>query len=225
MSKETFYFQHDYNSIQDPKMMSILMTCGLAGIGMYWIIIETLHQQENSKMLYLSYLDCIDFYGREDSENEQVLNNIKEMLINSKLLLRDGDYVYSERVLYNKKQREILSEKRSLAGKKSAEVRANLTSVEQNINKGQQGKERKGKERKVNTVSVGNFVPPTFEEVKAYCDERKNDVNPQRFVDFYTSKGWTVGKNSMKDWRAAVRSTWEKPKQEELKDISERRIL
>lgn len=53
------------------------------------------------------------------------------------------------------------------------------------------------------------FVPPTVEEVKAYCQERKNNVDAEAFVNFYESKGWYVGKNKMKDWQAAVR-TWEK---------------
>ena len=48
-----------------------------------------------------------------------------------------------------------------------------------------------------------------MEEVKAYCLERKNAVDPVRFVDYYTANGWKVGKNPMKDWRAAVR-TWER---------------
>lgn len=52
------------------------------------------------------------------------------------------------------------------------------------------------------------FVPPTVEEVRAYCHERGNGVDPQRFVDYYSSNGWMVGKNKMKDWKAAVR-TWE----------------
>lgn len=53
------------------------------------------------------------------------------------------------------------------------------------------------------------FVPPTVEEVAAYCAERQNGVNPQRFVDFYTANGWTQGKGKpIKDWQAAVR-TWE----------------
>jgi hypothetical protein len=46
------------------------------------------------------------------------------------------------------------------------------------------------------------------EEVKAYCLERKNGLDAQAFVDFYSSKGWKVGNNPMKDWKAAVR-TWE----------------
>lgn len=52
------------------------------------------------------------------------------------------------------------------------------------------------------------FIPPTYEEVKAYCDERKNHVDPHKFIDFYESKGWMVGKTKMKDWKASVR-TWE----------------
>ncbi|WP_304048884.1 DUF6291 domain-containing protein [Desulfovibrio piger] len=52
------------------------------------------------------------------------------------------------------------------------------------------------------------FVPPTVEEVAAYCRERDNGIDPEAFVDFYTAKGWLVGKSPMKDWRSAVR-TWE----------------
>ncbi len=53
------------------------------------------------------------------------------------------------------------------------------------------------------------FVKPTLEEVTTYCKERKNNVDPQRFIDFYESKGWKVGNQPMKDWKACVR-TWEK---------------
>lgn len=55
----------------------------------------------------------------------------------------------------------------------------------------------------------GPFTPPAAAEVEAYCRERGNGVDPQRFVDFYASKGWKVGSAPMRDWRAAVR-TWEK---------------
>lgn len=52
------------------------------------------------------------------------------------------------------------------------------------------------------------FIPPTVEEVGVYCTERGNGIDPEAFVDFYASKGWMIGKNKMKDWKAAVR-TWE----------------
>jgi DNA-binding transcriptional MocR family regulator len=53
------------------------------------------------------------------------------------------------------------------------------------------------------------FIRPTLEEVASYCEERKNNVDPQRFIDYYTANGWKVGRNPMKDWKAAVR-TWER---------------
>ena len=50
---------------------------------------------------------------------------------------------------------------------------------------------------------------PTVDEIRAYCEERQNNIDPQQFFDFYESKGWKVGNQPMKDWKAAVR-TWEK---------------
>lgn len=53
------------------------------------------------------------------------------------------------------------------------------------------------------------FVPPSVDEVRSYCTERGNNIDPQRFVDFYTANGWAQGRGKpIKDWRAAVR-TWE----------------
>ncbi len=56
------------------------------------------------------------------------------------------------------------------------------------------------------------FLKPSIEEVRQYCESRKNNVNASNFWDFYESKGWMVGKNKMKDWKAAVR-TWERRSQ------------
>ena len=53
------------------------------------------------------------------------------------------------------------------------------------------------------------FIKPTVDEVRAYCAERKNNIDPQHFWDYYEARGWKVGgRTVMKDWRAAVR-TWE----------------
>ena len=60
------------------------------------------------------------------------------------------------------------------------------------------------------------FIPPSLQEVTAYCRERKNHVDPEAFVNFYESKGWKVGKDPMKDWKASVR-TWEQREKREKK--------
>lgn len=67
-------------------------------------------------------------------------------------------------------------------------------------------KKSKDKDKVINKER--RFIPPTLEEVSAYCKERNNNVDPQRFIDFYASKGWKVGDQGMKDWKACVR-TWE----------------
>lgn len=60
------------------------------------------------------------------------------------------------------------------------------------------------------------FIPPTLEEVESYCLERKNGIDFERFIDFYQSKDWYIGKNKMKDWKASIR-TWESKNKSELK--------
>ena len=63
--------------------------------------------------------------------------------------------------------------------------------------------------RNIKEKTPTRFIPPSLEEVKAYCKERENRVDPERFIAFYTSNGWKVGKNPMKNWKAAV-INWEK---------------
>lgn len=77
------------------------------------------------------------------------------------------------------------------------------------IGKNSIDKDSIGEDRKGDYKGKTKFSPPTLEEVKAYCSERGNHVDAERWFYYYTSNGWKVGKNQMKDWRAAVR-TWER---------------
>ena len=58
------------------------------------------------------------------------------------------------------------------------------------------------------------FTPPTVDEVREYCLERNNGIDPEAFTAFYASKGWKVGNSQMKDWKQAI-ITWEKREQRE----------
>lgn len=82
----------------------------------------------------------------------------------------------------------------------SLEVRPQLNTKKLNT------EESNTEELKPQKKSQNRFIPPTLEEVQAYCFGRY--VDPQQFIDFYESKGWMVGSNKMKDWKAAVR-TWD----------------
>lgn len=66
------------------------------------------------------------------------------------------------------------------------------------------------KENTIDGVKEKRFAPPTLENVSEYCREMGyTNVDAARFIDFYTSNGWMVGKNRMKDWKAAVRN-WDR---------------
>lgn len=64
------------------------------------------------------------------------------------------------------------------------------------------------------TPNKEQSIPPTVEEVRAYCDLRSNGIDPEMFIAFYEARGWKIGKDRMKSWKACV-VTWEKRRQEQ----------
>lgn len=64
----------------------------------------------------------------------------------------------------------------------------------------------KKKDTSVSKEKASRFIPPSIEDIKAYCEEKGYKLDYDRFIDYYTSNGWMVGKNRMKDWRACVRN-------------------
>lgn len=107
-----------------------------------------------------------------------------------------------------------------LGGSKNKQNEANESNAKQNEANESKSNHKKEKEIEKDTEKESSskeeqkkdapriMVRPTVEEVSAYCRERGNTVDAQHFVDFYQSKGWKVGTQPMKDWRACVR-TWE----------------
>ena len=109
--------------------------------------------------------------------------------------------------------KDTCNRNRENISKRYERIRANTT-VYETYQEKEEEKEELLKKDISNEISQKStrqkkFVPPTVEEVASYCLERKNKVDAAYFVDHYTSNGWKVGKQNMKDWKAAVR-TWEK---------------
>ena len=104
-----------------------------------------------------------------------------------------------------------LEEKNS---KMSAQVSIGKISIDKII-KEESVKEESGQGlSETHTPKTTRFIPPKQEEVEAYIKDNGYHVNAERFCLFYESKGWMVGKNKMKDWKACVR-TWEQKWKEE----------
>jgi len=185
-NKNSYYFPHDYNSIQDPKMMTLLGSCGLGGIGIYWIIIEILHQQPDGKITIEAYENYIQFYAGFENKREDYVSKIKQMLSKTNLLLNDGKYIWSERVLNNFKKREEISQNRAKAGRIGGlNKSSNMANAKQNVANAKQNvaNKIKGNKNKINNISNNNHLPTQkdFEkiDIQSICDDYKV---PQSFV-------------------------------------------
>ena len=92
----------------------------------------------------------------------------------------------------------------------------NKPSGNQTITKAKPNEKDNVKEKdNVNDNNKKTFTPPSVSDVSDYCNLNGYGIDPESFVDFYASKGWMVGKNKMKDWKASVR-TWERSQRQEL---------
>ncbi len=193
MAKDTFYFSHDYNARNDPKILELRSEFGMEGVGIYWCLIETLAEDENGYIIASLMGGLSVGFGIPKARLIEVINFMVEI----DLLCKDDTGIYSRRMMEHKKLRKTLSDK----GKEGAIKRWGDSHPIAPPN----AKERKKKESKVKE----RFIKPTIFEVNEYCFERNKGVDPNKFFDHYESNGWMVGKNKMKDWKAAVRN-WEK---------------
>lgn len=153
-------------------------------------------------------------------DNTQDLNaEEKGHLIDAVILYASGSdewidslYTSGEKIAFRFMRGQIdrnieISKARAKAGASKAEQNeTNENKTEQNETKLPKEKEKEKENKK---ESNKRFTPPTLQEVTQYCKERNNNVDPQQFIAFYTSKGWKVGNQPMKDWKACV-LTWER---------------
>lgn len=129
---------------------------------------------------------------------------------------RPTDYVEEKSMLGLKKNKAYTLDVNKMDTKCIQDVSVGKESIgkvrlgEDSIVKDSKGESVRGEKAK-------RFIPPSVEEVEQYCIERSNNIEAQSFIDFYESKGWMIGKNKMKDWKAAVR-TWERSRKQENKE-------
>lgn len=192
------FFSHDLHGRNDGKLQTVLMRHGLKGIGAFWCIVEMLYENEG----YLMRTECERIAFELRTEIDFILSIINDF----DLFEIDDDSFYSNSVL---KRLNIINEKRDKA-RKSAEIRWTNANALRTQSDGNAVKERKEKKSKENIDVINplkKFSKPTIQEVQTYMTELKMPDLADRFISYYDSNGWKVGKNPMKDWKAAIR-TW-----------------
>lgn len=209
------YFSHDYNARNDPKLQEVLFEHGIAGLGVFWCLIENLYEQGGE--LPLTACKSIAFALHTES------NIVESVVRDFNLFQNDGEKFWSNSVNARINKRNDITEKRkqaALSSWLSRREKQMQSKPDANVMDCNAIKENKRKEK---NKSISNdierekpqkrFVPPTLEEVQAYIVEKCYSVDAESFIAFYQSKNWMVGKNKMKDWKAAI-LTWEKRERE-----------
>ena len=130
---------------------------------------------------------------------------------------RIHNYIQSDRYKETnyKEQKALLTLDENKAYKMAMDTPCiqNVSSLETQV---RLGKDSIGKDNSIG-AKRSRFTPPTTEEIQAYCNEKHYNVNPEHFIDYYESNGWKVGRNSMKDWKAAVRNWARRDKENQPK--------
>ena len=162
-----------------------------------WPMIDELDPEEKAELL-----DALSAYyqGNEAPEISRIVNMLFKRIA-------------LDNTRFDPEHRQALSEIRAEAGKKGGSKPKQNKQTEANESKKSkisQDKIRKDKEEireeENREYRAPRFTPPTLQEVEDYAYEKGLDIDAERFVDFYASKGWKVGSSPMKDWRAAARN-------------------
>lgn len=169
--------------------------------------------------IFVDYLDAIEPLG--DAERGRLFTSLLTYARTGEAPQLGGNERFLFPMMRAQLDRDIaamagVSEARSKAAKASksskCEQMQQMQANAANADKSSKDKDKdkdKDDDKKGNSAREARFTPPSIEEVAAYCQERGNGVDAARFVDFYSSKGWMVGKTKMKDWKAAIRN-WER---------------
>jgi len=181
-NKEAYYFSHDYSTTNDTKIQALLGKYGAKGYGIYWRVVEILHEEQDHKLYLKPYIfEAIASTFKED------VNLVKEIITYQvkicELFKKKGNYIYSERVLENIAKREKIKQVRSYAGQMSAVARKQkVTDVKQKVTSVKQKatKEIKIKEIKenINWDNLLMFFNQTFKKNNRVF----NDANKSKYL-------------------------------------------
>ena len=163
----------------------------------------------NAKLLYAEITALCNMNGKCTASTEYFcrLYEVSRASIQNWLKMLDDNGYIIRVLIYRQGSKEILSRYIKLVDKPSLKMCTDNTNINiTNTNLTDSNKK-------------AFFKKPTFDEVNNYCLERNNNIDPEAFIDFYESKNFMIGKNKMKDWKAAVR-TWEKREAKKPKTMS-----
>jgi len=229
------WFKHDSCANRDAKLEKVLLKYGADGYAMYWLCLELIADLIDKEHVTFELEHDAETIGSRLKIDTLRAEEIMKYFITLQLFESDGTRItclklaarLENSIVKSPQIKEIqavirenpgLSRKiREKSGKVGPDIDIDID-IESDKDKDKDKDQNQTKSKSVHPVadepaaprphSPKRFTKPTLEEIRAYCAERKNTILPEKFLDYYEANGWRVGRNPMKDWRAAVRN-WE----------------
>lgn len=203
------WFKHDSDANMDFKLQQILLDYGLEGYGLYWYCIELIVNKLDSDHVKFELEHDSRIIARNTGSTVQKVEEMMRRFVELKLFECIDSKITCLKIA-KRLDKSMTSSytMRALIGQIKSDSHDVVMTNPDGVMREEIRTEKK-RNRGENPTG-GRFVAPTLTEVTEYCTERKNGINPERFIDYYSANGWVQGKGKkIKDWKACVR-TWER---------------
>lgn len=212
------WFKHDSNAHRDVKLRKLMMRFGLEGYGLYFYCLERITDKLSTSNLTFRLEDDAEILAHDTGLHIDDVNGMMRFMVELGLF-EDSQGVITCLKLAKRLDQSQAGNKtmRNLIAKVKESHDGVMTISGQGHDSVMLEEKRKEKKRSIG----GRFTPPTVSAVREYCLTRKNSIDPERFVDYYTAQGWVLANGQkMKCWKSAVR-TWEGRQPKENKSYTE----
>lgn len=224
------WFKHDIGAYKGKQIQALRLSAGSEAIDLYYAIVEELYEAEGSvtfsekQVETKCFLFALQLVFKRFCELLEFIEDVG--LLDVSRVQECGETVSvtvsSRRVTRVVEEMRALSETRRQAGKKGGRPKKSESKQKANANQ-TESKRKANAPKTIKTIKTNKtiekevpkgtskksakFSKPTVDELAAYAAERgATRFDAQRFYDWYESNGWKVGRNPMRDWKAAVRN-------------------
>lgn len=220
------WFKHDSDAHRDAKLKRIQIKYGMEGYGLYWYCIELIASAVDQHHITFELEHDAEIIAHDTGIHYERVQEMMTYMVNLGLFEDTGGVItciklakrIDQSMTSNVEMRKTIKTIRESHDSDMTEsgpghdgvMMGSAESHDQSLTNPDQIRLEENRKKR------GRFAPPSVDEVRQYCQERGNSVDPDTFVAHYQAKDWYIGKNRMKDWKAAVR-TWEYRKRDEKK--------
>jgi hypothetical protein len=202
------WFKHDTNAHTDAKLEKVLMRYGADGYALYWYCIELIAGKLDSKNFTFELEHDSELLGYKLKIDSIRIEEIMKYMINIGLFECTNEVITCMKIARrldssmsgNAEMRKLIANSHDRVMMQSGQSHDSVIAEQ---NRTEQNRSNRAKTKK-------RFSPPTLTELDEYITEKGYNVSGQKFINFYESKGWMVGKNKMKSWKHAV-ANWHDP--------------